>query len=45
MVNSLRTVLPFVFAALLVSPSLAADHQAVSQRQQYVYVLKLTPRM
>jgi uncharacterized protein YciI len=45
MVNSLRTVVPFVFAALLVSPGLAADKKPVSKLQQYVYVLKLTPRM
>ena len=45
MVKSFRTVLPFVFAALLLSPGLAAEHQPVSKRQQYVYVLKLTPRM
>jgi uncharacterized protein len=45
MFNSFRTVLPFVFAALPAAPSLAADHQPVSKRQQYVYVLKLTARM
>jgi len=45
MVNSFRTVLPFVFTALLVAPSLAAEHQSESKRQQYVYVLKLIPRM
>ncbi len=45
MVNSFRTVLPFVFTALLVAPSLAAEHQSERKRQQYVYVLKLIPRM
>jgi uncharacterized protein len=45
MIKNLRTVLPFVLTALLVAPSLAAEHQSERKRQQYVYVLKLTPRM
>jgi len=45
MVNAFRTMLPFVFAALLVAPCLAAEGQSGSKRQQYVYVLKLAPRM
>ena len=45
MVNSFRKVLPFVLAAVLVAPGSAAESQPVSKRQQYVYVLKLTPRM
>jgi uncharacterized protein YciI len=40
-----RTVLPFVFAALLATPSLATEDQPVRKRQQYDYVLKLTARM
>jgi uncharacterized protein YciI len=45
MIKTLRTVLPFVLTALLVVPSLAAEHQSGRKLQQYVYVLKLTPRM
>jgi len=45
MVNAFRTMLPFVFTALLAAPCLAAEGQSGSKRQQYVYVLKLTPRM
>lgn len=40
-----RTVLPFVVTALFAVPGLAAEQQSGSKRQQYVYVLKLTPRM
>jgi uncharacterized protein YciI len=45
MLNAFRTVLPFVVTALLAAPCLAAEPQPASKRQQYVYVLKLTPRM
>ena len=45
MVNSFRKVLPFVLGAVLVAAGSAAESQPVSNRQQYVYVLKLTPRM
>ncbi len=45
MVNWLRTVVPFVFAAVLAAPGLAAEPQPVNKRHQYVYVLKLTARM
>jgi uncharacterized protein len=45
MVTTFRMVLPSVFAALLLAPGLAAETQPVSKRQQYVYVLQLTPRM
>lgn len=45
MLKMLRLIVPSVFAALLVAPCLAADTQAEGKRQQYIYVLHLTPRM
>jgi uncharacterized protein len=45
MIKTLGTVLPGVLTALLVAPSLAAEHQSGRKVQQYVYVPTLTPRM
>ena len=46
MLKMLRLMVPSVFAAaLLVAPSLAADTPPEVKRQQYIYVLHLTPHM
>jgi uncharacterized protein YciI len=45
MIKTLRTLLPVVLTALIVPPSPAAEQQSGRKLQQYVYVLKLTPRM
>ena len=45
MLKMLRLIVPSAFAVLLVAPSLAADAQPEVKRQQYIYVLHLTPRM
>jgi uncharacterized protein YciI len=45
MTKALRIVLPSLFAAWVVAPGLATETQLEGKRQQYVYVLQLTPRM
>jgi hypothetical protein len=45
MTNTLRRLLPPLFAALLAVPSSATEVQPAVKRQQFVYVLHLTPRM
>ena len=45
MTNTLRFLLPPLFAALFVAPSIATEMQPAIKRQQFVYVLHLTPRM
>lgn len=45
MANTLRSLLPLLFAALLVAPCSATEVQPAIKLQQFVYVLHLTPRM
>jgi uncharacterized protein YciI len=45
MTETLRILLLPLFAVSLMAPSVATEIQPVIKRQQYVYVLHLTPRM